>query len=68
MAFFRAHLVTILKALQLAMEYSEIHILEWIRATELFGSVWGTLLFVAAIFGFVSSVTSFVFVTYRQSY
>ena len=52
----------------LAMENSEIHILEWIRATKLFGSVWGTLLFVAATCGFVSSVASYIFVTYRQKY
>ena len=50
------------------MANSEIHILEWIMATKLYGSVWGILLFVAAICGFVSSIASYIFVTYRQRY
>ena len=52
----------------IAMANSEIHILEWIMATKLYGSVWGILLFVAAICGFVSSIASYIFITYRQRY
>ena len=52
----------------LSIEDSEIHILEWNAQTKLFGSVFGTLLLFFALCGFVSSVISYKYITYRQSY